>query len=65
MSFHKKRHWKRWLKGVFDTEGSSPGLVVTGSAKLNVLRFMGDSMAGRFFSFRLYPLDLKELFSQI
>src|SRR5690242_8162861 len=32
---HKMKHWKRWLKGVFDTEGIPPELLVTGSAKLN------------------------------
>ena len=58
---HKKIKWKQWLKGVFDTERIPPGLVVTGSAKMDTHRKVGDSMAGRFFSFRLYPLSLKEL----
>ena len=58
---HKKRAWKSWLKGIFDSEGIPPGLLVTGSAKLDLSRKAGDSMAGRFFSFRLYPLSLKEL----
>ncbi len=58
---HKKTNWKRWLKGIFDVEGIPPGLVVTGSAKLDTYKKVGDSMAGRFFSFRLYPFDLKEL----
>ena len=58
---HKKHKWKSWLKGVFDSEGVVPGLLVTGSAKLDIYKQAGDSMAGRFFSFRLYPLTLKEL----
>ena len=58
---HKKKKWKSWLKGVFDSEGLSPGLVVTGSAKMDIYKKAGDSMAGRFFSFRLSPLTLKEL----
>ena len=58
---HKKSKWKSWLKGIFDSEGITPGLLVTGSAKLDLYRKAGDSMAGRFFSFRLYPFDLKEL----
>ncbi|MCZ0932035.1 MAG: AAA family ATPase, partial [Oligoflexia bacterium] len=32
---HKKKKWKSWLKGVFDSEGIPPGLLVTGSAKLD------------------------------
>jgi uncharacterized protein len=34
---------------------------VTGSAKLDTYRKAGDSLAGRFFGYRLYPFDLKEL----
>src|SRR5690606_23568077 len=30
---HKMRRWKAWLKGVYDTEGIPPGLLVTGSAR--------------------------------
>lgn len=60
---HKMDQWKRWLKGVFDTEGIPPQLLVTGSAKLDVFRKVGDSLAGRFFQYRLHPLDLKEALS--
>ncbi len=60
---HKLRDWKSWLKGVYDTEGIPPALVVTGSAKLDTYKKVGDSLAGRFFQFRLHPLDLKELTS--
>ncbi|MGB0678319.1 MAG: ATP-binding protein [Polyangiales bacterium] len=58
---HKMRQWKRWLKGIYDTEDKRPRLLVTGSAKLDSLRKVGDSMAGRFFRHRLHPFDLKEL----
>lgn len=58
---HKMIQWKRWLKGIFDTEGLPPALLVTGSAQLDTYRKMGDSLAGRFFQYRLYPLDLKEV----
>jgi predicted AAA+ superfamily ATPase len=57
---HKMTEWKRWLKGIYDTQGNRPRLFVTGSANLNTFRKGGDSLAGRFFSFRLHPLDLKE-----
>ena len=58
---HKKKNWKLWLKGLYDTEGLPPGMVVTGSARLDTYRKTGDSLAGRFFYFRLHPLDLKEI----
>lgn len=58
---HKMREWKRWLKGIYDTQGIPPQLLVTGSAKLNTFKKGGDSLAGRYFQFRLHPFDLKEL----
>lgn len=58
---HKLKYWKSWLKGIYDTEGVPPGIIVTGSAKLDTYRKVGDSLAGRFFQFRLHPLDLKEI----
>lgn len=57
---HKMKGWKRWLKGVYDTEGIPPQLLVTGSARLDTYKKMGDSLAGRYFQFRLHPIDLKE-----
>ncbi|MFQ5559418.1 MAG: ATP-binding protein [Nitrospinota bacterium] len=58
---HKKKEWKSWIKGIYDTEGVRPRLLVTGSAKLDVYKKMGDSLAGRFFQHRLHPFDIKEL----
>lgn len=58
---HKMPQWKRWLKGIYDTEGVQPQILVTGSAMLNTYRKVGDSLAGRYFQHRLHPLDLKEI----
>ena len=58
---HKLKNWKSWLKGIYDTEGVPPRIIVTGSAKLDTYRKVGDSLAGRFFQFRLHPFDLKEI----
>jgi predicted AAA+ superfamily ATPase len=57
---HKMRGWKGWLKGVFD--GRSPGqaLLVTGSARMETFRQGGDSLAGRYFAFRLHPFSVRE-----
>ncbi len=58
---HKMKNWKSWLKGIYDTRGLTPPMLVTGSARLDTARKMGDSLAGRFFQYRLHPLDLKEV----
>ena len=57
---HKMPNWKRWIKGIYDTEGLKPRLIVTGSANLEQFTKVGDSLAGRYFQFRLHPIDLKE-----
>lgn len=57
---HKMNQWKRWLKGIYDTEGIRPRLLVTGSSKLETYKKVGDSLAGRYFQYHLHPFDLKE-----
>lgn len=59
--FHKLASWKRRLKGVYDTEGIPPRVLVTGSARLDLYRRGADSMAGRYFLHRLHPLSVREL----
>ena len=58
---HKLKNWKSWLKGIYDTRGTTPPILVTGSAHLDIARKMGDSLAGRFFQYRLHPVDSKEV----
>jgi hypothetical protein len=58
---HKMPDWKRFLKGVFDTKGQSLRIIVTGSARLDYFRHGGDSLAGRFFSHRLFPFSAGEI----
>jgi predicted AAA+ superfamily ATPase len=62
---HKKPKWKSWIKGIYDTEGVRPRLLVTGSARLDVFKKGGDSLAGRHFHFRLHPFSIAELKSQM
>ena len=59
---HKMKKWKTWLKGIYDTERKNQ-IIVTGSARLDTHKKVGDSMAGRYFQYHLMPLDLKELSS--
>jgi uncharacterized protein len=58
---HKMPEWKQYLKGVFDTRLPHLKIIVTGSARLDLLRQAGDSPAGRFFTHRLLPLSVREL----
>lgn len=62
---HKLKKWKNWIKGVYDTEGVRPRLLVTGSARLDAYRKSGDSLAGRFYSYRLHPFSVAELKGQM
>jgi len=62
---HKKPKWKSWIKGIYDTEGVRPRLLVTGSARMDVFKKGGDSLAGRHFHFRLHPFSVAELKEQI
>lgn len=58
---HKYRHWKRFLKGFFDTYEKHVRIIVTGSARMDVYKRGGDSMMGRYFLYRLHPLSVREL----
>ena len=58
---HKIRKWKNWIKGIYDTEGVRPRLLVTGSSRLDIYRKGGDSLAGRFYSYRLHPFSVAEV----
>lgn len=62
---HKKKAWKSWIKGVYDTRGIPPAILVIGSARLDLMRRGGDSLAGRFFSHRLHPLTVREIVSEL
>ena len=54
---HKMPDWKNYLKGVYDTKGEKQKILVTGSARLEIFNQVGDSLAGRFFLHRLFPLS--------
>lgn len=58
---HKKKGWKNYLKGIFDTKPESLHILVTGSARLETFRKGGDSLTGRYFAVRMMPFSLKEL----
>ncbi len=57
---HKMPNWKAWLKGVADGRLAGQALLVTGSARMETFRQAGDSLAGRYFAFRLHPVSVCE-----
>ncbi|MFP4510953.1 MAG: ATP-binding protein [Spirochaetaceae bacterium] len=58
---HKYRKWKQFTKGFFDSYGDRTGILINGSARLNIYRKTGDSLMGRFFHYRLHPLSVAEV----
>lgn len=58
---HKMPDWKNYLKGIYDTRPKQLKILVIGSARLDVFRGSGDSLASRFFRHRLGPLSMVEI----
>ncbi len=60
---HKMPHWKQFLKGVYDTRPKAMKILVTGSARLDTFRLGGESLAGRYYRHRLFPLTPAECYN--
>jgi len=58
---HKYKGWRNYLKGLYDEFHHNHDILVTGSARLDMLRKSGDSLQGRYHHLRLHPLSVKEL----
>lgn len=58
---HKYPRWKRFLKGLFDAEGSTLEMLVTGSGRLDIYQRGGDSLLGRYALHRLHPFTVGKL----
>ena len=58
---HKYRRWRNYLKGLFDVRPAGQRILVTGSGRLDLYRFGGDSLQGRYHLLRLHPLSVAEL----
>lgn len=61
---HKYSGWKQFMKGFYDVYKDRVDIIVTGSAKLDTFKKGGDSMMGRYFSYRVHPLSVAELLRQ-
>ena len=58
---HKHRDWKNYLKGVYDRFYETFQFLVSGSGRLDIYQKGGDSLAGRYFLFHLWPFTIAEL----
>ncbi|MCX5814114.1 MAG: ATP-binding protein [Proteobacteria bacterium] len=58
---HKYRDWKNYLKGVYDGYREQYRFLVTGSGRLDMYQKGGDSLAGRYLPFHLWPFTIAEL----
>ena len=58
---HKYRAWRNFLKGLYDGRPAGQRILVTGSARLELYRYSGDSLQGRYRLLRLHPLSVAEL----
>ncbi|MFQ5685719.1 MAG: ATP-binding protein [Candidatus Scalindua sp.] len=58
---HKYKDWKNYLKGVYDQFHKEYQFLVSGSRCLDVYQKGGDSLAGRYFPFHLWPFTIAEL----
>ncbi len=58
---HKYSSWRDYIKGIYDEFHPEHQILITGSARLDMLRKSGDSLQGRYHHLRLHPLSVKEL----
>ena len=58
---HKYRLWRNYLKGLYDGKPPAQQILVTGSARLDLYRYSGDSLQGRYHLLHLHPLSTAEL----
>jgi len=58
---HKFQRWRGYLKGLYDGRRARQRILVTGSARLDLLRHTGESLQGRYHLLRLHPLSFAEL----
>ena len=57
---HKYRGWRNYLKGLYDRRRAGQRILVTGSGRLELFGFGGDSLQGRYHLLRLHPFSVAE-----
>ncbi len=62
---HKFAKWRNLIKGFYDKLKNTHQFIVTGSARLDYYRKGGDSLLGRYHYYRMHPLTLPEVSSDM
>lgn len=57
---HKRRDWKKLLKGYYDSPLRQENFFVTGSGRFNIYQKGGDSLQGRYDAYELNPIVYDE-----
>ena len=55
---HKYSRWRQVVKGLYDKRNHELNILVTGSGRLEHYKHGGDSLQGRYFSYRLHPFSI-------
>jgi predicted AAA+ superfamily ATPase len=58
---HKFKDWKNYLKGIYDQFHDQYQFLISGSGRLDIYQKGGDSLAGRYYLFHLWPFTISEL----
>lgn len=58
---HKYKLWKNYLKGMYDEFQGKYQFLVSGSGRLDIYQKGGDSLAGRYLLFHLWPFTIAEI----
>ncbi len=58
---HKYKDWKNYLKGIYDQFHDSYKFLISGSGRLDIYQKGGDSLAGRYYMFHLFPFTIAEI----
>lgn len=58
---HKFKDWKNYLKGIYDQFFDQYQFLISGSGRLDIYQKGGDSLAGRYYLFHLWPFTIAEL----
>ena len=58
---HKRKDWKKILKGYYDSPDKNESFIITGSGRFDIFRKGGDSLQGRYDLFHLFPLIFDEI----
>jgi predicted AAA+ superfamily ATPase len=57
---HKRKDWKKLLKGYFDSPSRKENFIVTGSGRMDLFQKGSDSLQGRYLTAHLFNLHLDE-----